>query len=224
MFGKRDSSPTNVTAESTAQWSNAERIARGLPPRKPGTLYSPTRVARQAPSNVPVQTTGVIQIRQASDDSEIGYISRTLSTGRVRLTSGVGDAFQIKFTPPTSGQAFEIEIDDNISWRYLGVQGVALSGPSSTTVNGFVRTNSVTYGPSRVVGHSAGSGSTQSHLWFYNSATRELTAQWINPDNGVLPAYFYVSNGPGLRFLYLTSNPSLTSSSGVTRIKLYVPA
>ncbi|KAF6744807.1 hypothetical protein DFP72DRAFT_857110 [Ephemerocybe angulata] len=64
----------------------------------------------------------------------------------------------------------------------------------------------------------------------------EFTSVWTNPNLAgmylgrlnvlrfsnavprVLATYFYISNGPGLRFLYLTSNPNLNAANGVTRV------
>ncbi|KAF6743711.1 hypothetical protein DFP72DRAFT_1052706 [Ephemerocybe angulata] len=212
--------PTSTTGYET----NAKRLAAGLPPLTPLRRFTPTRVgvAARAPSPILYSGSG-LRINDWATNAPIGWVSRTTSTGRIRMTTTPGDALPVTFSFVSSDTTLELAINDSLNWHYLGAQGNALSGPSSTTVNGFVRTNSVSCGSAAaVVGHSAGSGATESCIWKFNPSTSEFTSVWTNPDLAVLDTYFYISNGPGLRFLYLTSNPNLPVASGVTRVRLYL--
>ncbi|PPR01258.1 hypothetical protein CVT24_006022 [Panaeolus cyanescens] len=202
--------------------TNAKRMSAGLSPRTPTRPFNPTRIVGRQSQPSPTLYSGKVVARD-TNGADIGWISKTTSTGRIRMTTGIGDVLPVSLTYYSSGAVLGLSIDDNLNWKWVGVQGSALSGPSSTTVNGFVRSNPVAAGsPAAVVGHSAGSGSTETHIFKFNPTTNEITAVWVNPDSAVLDAYFYLSNGPGLRFFYLTSNPNLTSSSGVTRVSLYL--
>ncbi|KAF6765576.1 hypothetical protein DFP72DRAFT_868124 [Ephemerocybe angulata] len=210
---------------STARYdTNAKRLAAGLPPLAPRRRFTPTRVGVAARAPSPILYSGHLRISDWLTNVPIGWVSKTTSTGRIRMTTATGDRLPGSFSFVSSDTTFEMAINDNVNWHYLGAQGSSLSGPSSTTVNGFVRTNSVPSGSGpAAVGHSAGSGSTESYIWKFNPSSSEFTSAYHRPQHiSLLDTYFYLSNGPGLRFLYITSNPNLAVSSGVTRVHVYL--
>ncbi|KAF6744785.1 hypothetical protein DFP72DRAFT_927603 [Ephemerocybe angulata] len=193
--------------------TNSKRLAAGLPPLTPRRRFTPTRVdvAARAPS--PISYSGYVRISDWASGTPLGYVSKTTSDGvRIEMTTSPGDRLPVTFSFDSSDTTFELGINDSLNWHYLGGQGIAHFGPSSTTVNSFVRTNSVSCGSApQVVGHSAGLvGPTESCIWKFNASNSEFT---------VVDIYFYISDVPGNEFLFLTSNPN---RSAVTRVRLYL--
>ncbi|KAK0223741.1 fungal hydrophobin-domain-containing protein [Armillaria fumosa] len=65
--------------------TNADRLARGLPPMPP-TVRSPTRVARNKPSGTPSQcSTGSLQCCNSVQDSTSGVVSALLGLLGIHL-------------------------------------------------------------------------------------------------------------------------------------------
>ncbi|KAJ2912296.1 hypothetical protein MD484_g8119, partial [Candolleomyces efflorescens] len=154
-----------------ASWTNAQRLARGLPPRAPRSLYNPTRVAARHPGTSAVpQVNGYIQIKKRSNGQSLGWIKKTVdSSGRLEVTS-YSDRLTVKFTPGSG--PFNIELTNGSPYSYLG-----LSNPNDR--NYLVRSNATPAGstPSSV-GNTA-SGLSQSAVWYYNSGSGKITATYL---------------------------------------------
>ncbi|KAH6888983.1 hypothetical protein BKA70DRAFT_1329826 [Coprinopsis sp. MPI-PUGE-AT-0042] len=205
--------------------TNAQRLVAGLPPLPPKRRFSPTRVqlaARSGPSPTPYA--GFIRIKDfAYPNTALGWISKTTSTGKIRLTTALPDRLPIGFTYFAPDRLFEMAItNDNVQWKYLGATGPTLSSSARTT-NGLVRTNSATpnSGP-QVVGHSAGSGASESYIWKFDPTTNEFSGVWSNSASSEVPVYFYMTEASGLKFFYISANPNLSSADGLSKVRFYL--
>jgi len=121
----------------TKRSTNAEQLARGLPPLKPKRLYRgceskviipSTRsycpfvvliapVARAGPSGVPTTYRGNIQVLNDADNSVLGYISKnSLNAAQLQYDPAVSDALIVDFSVPTSATTTtQIEISTEVS-------------------------------------------------------------------------------------------------------------
>ncbi|KAF5331402.1 hypothetical protein D9611_011824 [Ephemerocybe angulata] len=216
--------PTSASGYET----NAKRFAAGLPPLPPKRRFTPSRVgvAARAPSAVPFS--GFLRIDDFETGSNIGWVSKTLLGGQIRSTPGGGqNRLPISFNFVSSGTPFDMPISDGDDFHYLGAAGGSLTGPSTTNVNPVVRTNSIPAGSGPMnVGNSGadsgGPGASESVIWKYNPSGSEFTSEWVNPDFILIATYFYLSNGPGNRFLYISSNPDLGEPEEVTRVRVFL--
>ncbi|KAJ7577054.1 hypothetical protein C8J56DRAFT_1031757 [Mycena floridula] len=175
------------TILATPSESNAQRFRRGLgplPPRRFGRSipgYSqppPTRVvaarSSSSPSSTPSLTQfGRLQVR-TSDNVPLGYVRNTGEDTTIGGINFLGDDhdLHVKITTSGRGQASKI-IATNAVFPppfYLGViseSGVGLNNSNSLA---FSNVNNVQ------------DPHEQSSIWFFDHATKEVSAQYVNPD------------------------------------------
>ncbi|KAI0354441.1 hypothetical protein OH77DRAFT_502305 [Trametes cingulata] len=203
-------SPARVKSlrpEGQDQWTNAQRLAAGLPPRAPRTFkratstaadpLAPAPVRRSAPSPSPsfaysktrplVETsyTGRIVARDAGTDVPVGYVRAS--------SSGVDaeGAAHVAFTTTGSKALFSISnLDSTVTndpeafasaqaSPFIGGAGTsALSAGSSSAV----ALNRVPQTSAHARPAAAGPGGAESTIWTFDAATQALTAHWVNPD------------------------------------------
>ncbi|KAF9497190.1 hypothetical protein BDN71DRAFT_1445265 [Pleurotus eryngii] len=166
--------------------SNAQRLARGLPPLPPvfrRTLpgytlqWSPTPVYKgrraAAPSPSPslplVQSLeGRLEVRGV-DDKRVGFIGRPSASEPVGgINTGSGEDLHVEFTPGTT--PFDIiATNEGLLPNFLGADGAEdIDDDSSSSIE----LSNVDQG-------------TQSSVWLFDSATQELTAQVTNSDGSI---------------------------------------
>ncbi|OJT10617.1 hypothetical protein TRAPUB_12865 [Trametes pubescens] len=185
-------------------WTNAQRLAVGLPPRAPRIVkratstspLEPAPVKRTAPSPsaspfayskarpaVDVSYSGRIVARYAGTDVPIGYV-RSSSSG-VSLGDDE-DGARVAFTASGPRALFSISAvdaavttDDTASAQntaFIGAAGTAAlaAGSPSAVLLNSVQQTSAHARPAAAGGESA--------IWMFDAATQALTAHWVNPD------------------------------------------
>ncbi|KAL1943585.1 hypothetical protein VTO73DRAFT_4030 [Trametes versicolor] len=183
-------------------WTNAQRLAVGLPPRAPrivqrATPTSPLVHKRTAPSPsaspfayskarpaVDVSYSGRIVARYAGTEFDAGYV-RSSASG-VSL-GGDEDSARVAFAASGPRALFSIgsivkavtpntETAQEQESTFLGAAGTAAlaSGSPSAVVLNSVPQTSAHARPAAAGGESA--------IWMFDAATQALTAHWVNPD------------------------------------------
>ncbi|KAJ3983404.1 hypothetical protein F5890DRAFT_1475372 [Lentinula detonsa] len=215
---------------SPTENTNGYRLARGLPPlpprefgrKKPG--FEPTPVLRTraspSPSSV-VRYTGRLQVR-SSDGSTIGYVQDKLG-----LPVSGGSDLTISLTASSTRKKQLNIVATATSFPspfYLGAliqgSGNATIGTGSSTFLQFsnVQKTDALSQPVRV---KSGNGDTsvESAIWAINSTTKELTAQYVNPD-GSLPNTILVYNDANDRLYFVGDTAAFNAS--VAQVNLFV--
>jgi hypothetical protein len=185
--------------------SNAQRLARGLPPLKPRfgrnlpgviQIWYPTPVfgaKRSEPSgNLQKTCNGHIEVRN-SDGNTLGFVKDASGDiGGVNLTPDSNQDLQVTFEADSTGPF-------NIKATNPGFPDPPYVGTlSQISPNNFIATGSGNSASLTHVGSTApntsgsvvGDQYAQSAIWSYNSNTQELTAQYINPDGSKPPTIF----------------------------------
>jgi len=184
--------------------TNAERFARGLPPGSPvfkrvvpGKRESelPTRAFEKrtaAPSSIPVTYTGKIQVRKL-DGTSLGFVFNE-AQGVDGVNSG-GPSLGVTITTTTTGTTpFDII-----------PQSPAFPKPWFIGASGSKIEDGLTFGHvTQTVPGSVPSQGGESAIWFINANTKEITAQWIDPDGSKPTTIFGVNNNG----LFLTNDIS----------------
>jgi len=209
---------TKGTPTGTGEFyqTNAQRLAAGLPPLAPKRRhFTPTRVgiAARAPSPT-AMTGGLIRVLQADSNSLLGWLHKSPASGFVDCSPRGWDHLSFSFTYYDPTTPFELRIGDTASYPYLGAAATSFATSSSTT-GSLVRTNSaLEYGPPKVVGHSSRPPfsplDSESFVWKYNPANKEITGTWVNPDKTSLDTYFYFN--PGTTEMVMSGHPRLPSN------------
>ncbi|TFK54754.1 hypothetical protein OE88DRAFT_1653236 [Heliocybe sulcata] len=172
-FARRSGS---IDARSALPETNAARLARGLTPSPPKSLFSPSRVRRNTPSAVPPTTfTGVIAIYQSS--TLVGYLA---SSSNIMARSG---ATLFQYTTTTSTSTSIVMATDPT--KYLSV-----GQPVSGTGSGNMGSSSDAYG--RVVTTTtstalnappaaAGDNKYETTIFSIDPTSSQVSIQWVNP-------------------------------------------
>lgn len=204
--------PHVAKRETTATYlglTNAQRLRYGFPLSKPRELFSPSRVrARDAsPSYVPTSQTGYIKVVRTSDNAFLGYLSASYQI----LFSpyawyGLSQSpLLVTFTPPASG-VFDIAISTpGNDYPFLGLTGSHMPSPTDPNPNNqnvgrITQTNQASPGapPSGVLnGLWPYSLYSESAVWNYNFATKEITAIWVTEGSATYPVHFFSWTGVG---------------------------
>ncbi|PPQ71250.1 hypothetical protein CVT26_010992 [Gymnopilus dilepis] len=178
--------------------TNAHRLAAGLPLKAPHRRASRTNAARRTtPSNTPSSNNaqGYIQARDITTGDPKGYLSAVYNEfGQATLTTDFSEALVVSIDLTVSGP---ISIQT--------VNGPYASYPFLGAVNGFASTSSI-FGTSSynyayigatietdigapavaaanafstIVGQAV---DVASGIWYFDSITKYISVQWINPD------------------------------------------
>ncbi|KAH6916728.1 hypothetical protein BKA70DRAFT_1555360 [Coprinopsis sp. MPI-PUGE-AT-0042] len=185
--------------------SNGERFRRGLNPKSPRHVHTPTRAqaARRAAAS-PVSRTGYFKIVKAEDDSNVGFVGKSFNGfGEYGLTnkveevlpisfshaSGDSDLFDISNHNPdqssiypnvgfTNGFASTSEDFSNGSFNYAYLTGVQAGKNAASDSN---KPNSFTVA-------TGVPKSSQSTVWSFDAASNTFSVEWSNADDASFPA------------------------------------
>ncbi|TEB29532.1 hypothetical protein FA13DRAFT_1793195 [Coprinellus micaceus] len=175
-------------------------MARGLGPKKPARLFSPTRVRRDPlPSSVPIITIKIKLVKK-SDGSTVGY----LKTSYDPISPTLEGASQYWLNSPfeaSSSTKFEI-LYDSSSDPNFGGRRLAIGANERTDIGAGLVRNLYFWSPWA----STPEGSTQvkdgsvymeSTIWSVDASTGVLSAEWVNPDSTKYPVQFFEYDGGG---------------------------
>lgn len=190
------------------QETNAERLTRGLtplPPRFRSILpgFLPTRsygakrsaVSPQPPSP-PNTYSGMIQVRN-SEGRSLGYLKNWAGVSPI---NGVNfgseqEDLHVSFTlPPGTNGPFDILVTNpNFEKPYYagvstGSTPGSLAAQRSNTI-AFINVPQTPPGSPPILSSTA-SVYVESSIWFFDGETKEITAQFINPDGSKPPTIF----------------------------------
>ncbi|KIK61778.1 hypothetical protein GYMLUDRAFT_199436 [Collybiopsis luxurians FD-317 M1] len=213
-----------LTSATPLKDSNGYRLARGLPPMpprnfgrsKPGREPTPVLRARASPSPSPsgvVQYSGRLEVR-SDNGSTIGYVQD--KTG-LPVAQGADLEISIMASSTRKEHLDVVAIGSTAlpsSSIYVGASSkesaeATIGANSSSTL---LFTNVQRTAPmSRPVMTSNRNASVESAIWKIDSNTKELTAQYVNPD-GSLPTTFLVYNIEGQN-LFFTGDVNSGNSS-----------
>lgn len=192
-------SPADCTP---VQETNARRMARGLPPRAPkfGRNLPGMREIRQATpvaaakratasSSPPVIYTGRIQARN-EDGSALGVVRNSNSSWTIGGLNFLGSDqdLQVSITVPGSGGGQIDILATNPLFSqpyYVGAAGTTVINTLDLTSKNTISFTNVQQTPqfsTPVVSTFDHTLVVESSIWSINQQTKELTAQWINPD------------------------------------------
>ncbi|KAJ3763792.1 hypothetical protein EV360DRAFT_77997 [Lentinula raphanica] len=218
-------SPTNLN-------TNGYRLARGLPPlpprdfgqRKPGQDPTPVLRARASPSpSSVVRYTGRLQVR-SENRSTIGYVQDKsglpVSTGSdlvVSVTASLTRKEQLNIlaTPQTT-TALPSPFYIGASTQSSSENATIGTGVATTLqLTNVTKTDAL----SKPVKSDNVDALVESAIWTINSSTKELTAQYVNPD-GSLPSTFLVYDNADTQLYLVGDTTSLNAT--FAPVKLFI--
>ncbi|TFK39802.1 hypothetical protein BDQ12DRAFT_649266 [Crucibulum laeve] len=179
-------------ASAPSYETNAQRMARGLPPNPPKFLREPTSVQvarRTQPSpQPPVKYTGRLEVR-TQEGHNSGHVRNWETPGTISGVNFLGpeDDLLVSIIPCASGEKLFDIFSTNPKFPapfYVGAAGSTLI-PGERSVISF--TNVEQTSPNSLPSSSPRGGFVESAIWTIDSNTKELKAQWINPDGSRPP-------------------------------------
>ncbi|PPQ66515.1 hypothetical protein CVT24_007064 [Panaeolus cyanescens] len=221
LAAKRSPSASSVAA-SLQYRTNAERMAAGLSPRAPTRVVGSGQLVPRNPNPSPISYSGTVKVKNASNNSNLGYIQKGLTGGgRFTISSLSSTAVVVSLSFVSSSSPLQLSINSNTpNWPYIGGAGATLQSNNNNRVS-IVGTNSVPSGSTpQNVGNSSGSNGSESYIWKFNPNTNEITAEWVNPNGSTPAVYIYYSSSGANSGLHLSANSNL--SGGYTRVRLYL--
>ncbi|KAI0738193.1 hypothetical protein C8Q80DRAFT_262862 [Daedaleopsis nitida] len=195
-----------VLSADAKHWTNAKRLAAGLPPHAPrhhkrATPTEPNVAKRAVPSAspspvafalldsaAPSSVTGFIEARTVNGDARLGLV-RLTSSG---ITLGDTIGTPVSFTTVGSTPFSITTIGE--SPAYIGGLGTSAisSGSDRSATLGSVRLTTPHARPMATGGESA--------IWSLDAATQKLVPYWVNPDG----------SHPKTSIVYVPSTKTLT--------------
>jgi len=229
-----DGAPTHTPPNglpSRRHWTNAERMARGLPPNPPhrrdGRLVarvSPTPVGANSPAPTQQATgsgsctprTGTIEMTSA-DGSIVGYLANVATRfGQFGFSPDKTDAIQVQ--AHCDGDRFDLTtVNVDSAYPYIGgitgLQSVSadlLPGSSNYAYFGGV-TPTLPGKPassqdSSFTSLTKISNTVESAIWSMDDSTGILTAHWVNGSGGEQDTH--IAYFPAIKALYFTGDLS----------------
>ncbi|RDX45958.1 hypothetical protein OH76DRAFT_917500 [Lentinus brumalis] len=183
------------------QWTNAQRLAAGLPPHAPRKLMratptEPNVAKRHAPSaspslsafaNLPIAATetrtGRIEARTVADDASLGFVqlSSVEGSGVLKFAKESDDASVVTFTSSgltpfdiaTTGDSPLLTGDSPLFLGGSGTIAIATASTRTATLSSVLQTSPHAR-PMATGGESA--------IWTLDAATQKLVPLWVNPD------------------------------------------
>ncbi|KAH8806648.1 hypothetical protein DL96DRAFT_1822538 [Flagelloscypha sp. PMI_526] len=191
--------------------TNAQRLRRGLPLKKPVLRHpcrcfllaavpnvltsSAARTRRDpAPSAIPPPSYGLIQVIKQGNNPTSGYLSLD---GKVK---DINSAAKFTFIGG-SGDGLALTCE-NCGGQFLGI-----SSPTKPTLS-LHAAGDYLVAPSLLDGDDLSSGK-QVHVWSFNSVTNDVSMHWANPD-GTSSSNQGVSRGGA--WLYISGDPARFNS------------
>ncbi|KAI0363803.1 hypothetical protein BV20DRAFT_975207 [Pilatotrama ljubarskyi] len=216
-----DYNPTGVVTRSIplagpeASLTNAQRLARGLPPRSPHlNVRRRALAARQSPAPCP-QVTGTIQAKDLSGNV-FAYVSRRPNAfGEYGKTDSAADALSVVVRTCDAPGPFGLQtLNGAADHTYLGaILGFASTSStidsSSFNYAYFGGTDLVPYGPATDSPNTFSSASglaepVESTIWTLG-ADNTLQVTWVNPDGST----------PAEHLIYVPSSDAFTITGNV---------
>lgn len=190
----------------SVELTNAQRLARGLPLRKPSRQSKKSRQARQAaPSACPSTAySGIVQVTNADTGAALGYLPSTLNLfAEYGVTPSAEGALRVAFSAAScAGAASQLDIlttNGAADFPYLGlISGFANAGTQGDLGAGsynYAYFGGVTHTPAGsppVTAPNSYSVATgvpevvESAVWTYDAASGSISAQWVNTDGSVV--------------------------------------
>ncbi|KAF9525258.1 hypothetical protein CPB83DRAFT_859769 [Crepidotus variabilis] len=174
--------------------TNAARMAAGLPPMKPRSMYTPTYVAaRSNPSSVPVDH--YVEIRRTSNQNSVGYISKIFPYGPTTI-----NGLKMTVSIPSGSSPANLAITiGGAAYPYLGFSGDTLSASGT---NAMTTTNAVpALSKAQSVGNSYAGSKSESAIWSYSPSTGKMTPSWIQATGSAVAVklwYYPLNDSVGL--------------------------
>ncbi|KAJ7493697.1 hypothetical protein FB451DRAFT_1215152 [Mycena latifolia] len=213
----------DVTVKRDAA-TNAQRLARGLPPLPPKRRSGRAALARRS-AGVPVSYTGTIQVTNAGTGAVVGYVYQASgSTNHFGVTTDMSSALSFMLSVDStvvSSSGINIAATTSTyatTWPYMGgIVGVintnanlASGSPNFAYVQGTSLTPDDS--PAASVSNSYPTiEKSESAIWNYDASTGAISAQWINIDGSApATAIVYVA---GSNALVLAGDASVFASS-----------
>ncbi|KAF7794244.1 hypothetical protein EIP86_005376 [Pleurotus ostreatoroseus] len=212
--GMRDVMKKRLNAEER-DLTNAERLARGLPPRAPGlkrvmgaraavspspSTTTPTSTAHPSPSPSSGGSVFSGRIAVTKDDKLVGFLNNTASgLGSVDLDGAAGTDIEVKFAFTSAKSPVSVEVTNPL------FSGPAfLGGASNTTL---ASDSAAAVKISDVPQTRSGARPTAngaSGIWLYHRRSQEFTAQWRNTDGTSVNAT--IAFDAAANFVFLTGD------------------
>jgi hypothetical protein len=185
-------SATTTSATLVDRDSNAQRLARGLPPRSPkfGRTLPGFVQARDNPtpafgalrprsSSTAVTHTGKIEVR-ASDGSVLGDVKNWVALPHINgVNFGIpGENLDVSFTTTGNAPFNILSTNPNFPAPFY----VGISGSSATLTIGSRSIVNLANVPITPAGVPAAGVDTESAVWSFDPGSNELTVQYVNPD------------------------------------------
>ncbi|KAI0628289.1 hypothetical protein C8Q77DRAFT_1076862 [Trametes polyzona] len=182
--------------------TNAQRLARGLPPRSPA-LNTRRRAltARQSAAPCPLpQTTGTIRVTETATNNVLGFIGRQANNfGEYGVDGDAANALSVVLRRCESNDTpFDIETVNGLSgFPYLGAVVGFASTDDNLSADSFnyvytAGTSQIPYGPAQNAPNAFSSASgtqknAESAIWTL-ADDNTLTLNWVNTDGALYPA------------------------------------
>ncbi|KAF9006141.1 hypothetical protein BDQ17DRAFT_1423840 [Cyathus striatus] len=172
--------------------TNAQRLARGLPPLPPKFVRSPTAttVAKRQVSAVPLIFRGKLEVRSPPDNLVQGCVRNWETVGTISGTNFGGACLEVSMTVDISGQGPADIVSTNALFPdpfYVGAGStVTQNNPIllPSLKNAVAFTNVERTYPESAPAVSPRNIFVESAIWSINPSTGKLSAQWVNPDGG----------------------------------------
>ncbi|KAI0329472.1 hypothetical protein GY45DRAFT_1346523 [Cubamyces sp. BRFM 1775] len=199
--------PRVKSVRATDGWTNAKRLAAGLPPRAPRTFkratptvpdpYAPVKRSAPSPSPSPfafarpaVETAyeGRIVARYAGSDVPMGYVRASSSGVEEELQDGARVVFKTTGSKAlfsiTTLQGTATTDSDSDSETSQGSEPSTLIGAAGASTLSSGSASAVPLGTVKQTAPHARPALTggESAIWTFDAATKALTAHWVNPD------------------------------------------
>ncbi|GBE85925.1 hypothetical protein SCP_0804490 [Sparassis crispa] len=199
--------------------TNAQRMARGLPPNRPRFQHSARRIApRASPAPGACNTlTGTLHVAGTGIDPNT-FVSRVPNQyGEYGVTTDTGDALRVQFTTCNTGLPLDLVTLNGIAdFTLLG--GITGYGSSSSDLTTGSDNYAYLGGTTQTAPHahpSAGDSSysfatgmaenEESAIWQVDAASGAVIARWINSDGGAPTTYLVYNTANNV--IVLTADP-----------------
>ncbi|KAH6916379.1 hypothetical protein BKA70DRAFT_1255526 [Coprinopsis sp. MPI-PUGE-AT-0042] len=138
--------------------------------------------------------TGSIRLKHYANNADLGWMGN-VQPNRLYWTTNSPQKLPLSFTYQDPNTVFAIKIGDTSpGYPFVGVAGEStLTTVPSSPAPYFTRSNAVPFGLPQSVGNADTTGKSQTFVWKFNPATKELSGVWTNPDGTVIPTFFYTS-------------------------------
>ncbi|KAF9454331.1 hypothetical protein P691DRAFT_809886 [Macrolepiota fuliginosa MF-IS2] len=179
----------SVVSGSPVAETNAQRMARGLPPNPPSQFargVSPVWAAKRTEPSTRPSTCypGKIEVRYDFDGHVAGYV-RNWENGGISGLNFSGDPLEVKVCKTRSYTDRYDIIATNAVFKppyYVGAGSGTVAGILATGDRSSVGFSNTPQTPPNAPPTLVNGNYYESAIWSYNSSTKELSPQWINPD------------------------------------------